>query len=118
MKKVKIGFIVMEKFEGETLKDYLRDGTRDKQELNKVGKKVFQILKDIEEKAGIYHGDVHAGNIMVNPQNDTATLLDFGYSKPIKDVSEPNRMNSQRKLVLDKFNSLSEQNKFDETVIE
>lgn len=38
---------------------------------------------------GLAHGDIHGGNILVNPRSKKVALIDFGYATAIDDVAHP-----------------------------
>ena len=38
---------------------------------------------------GLAHGDIHGGNILVNPRSKRVALVDFGYSTDINDYDHP-----------------------------
>ena len=72
-------FIVMEYYEGETLKDKLKNGPP---ELTKIRDYVTQITNGLTEahKQGIIHRDLKPANIMIT-NSDVVKILDFGLAK-------------------------------------
>lgn len=76
-------YILMELINGKTLKEWL-----DGQELEKIPDmmRTYADLIDTIHDAGIVHGDLNAGNIIVTSSGWTS--IDFGFSMSKKDDSE------------------------------
>src|SRR5690606_30856571 len=43
---------------------------------------LFSTCQDLQAE-GIYHGDISAGNVMINPASLEVTFVDWGYSKAL-----------------------------------
>lgn len=76
-------FIVMERLEGESLKQRLRGKPMELDELLEVGVQIAQALAASHQK-GIIHRDIKPGNIFLTT-NGQAKILDFGLAKSVRD---------------------------------
>ena len=77
--------IVMEYFDGRTLREYIKDGIGD-EELIKIFKKILTGVNDLHntivEKEGIIHRDLKPENILIN-SGGKIKIIDYGLSKII-----------------------------------
>ena len=76
-------FIVMEKLEGESLKQHIRGKAMDVDELLDVGIQVSDALSASHAK-GIIHRDIKPANIFITSSGQTK-VLDFGLAKLVRD---------------------------------
>jgi len=76
-------FIVMEKLEGTSLKDLMRNRKMDVDEILDIGIQVADALAASHAK-GIIHRDIKPANIFVS-QNGQTKILDFGLAKIVHD---------------------------------
>ena len=76
-------FIVMEKLEGESLKQHIRGKAMDVDELLEVGVQVADALSASHAK-GIIHRDIKPANIFLTSGGQTK-VLDFGLAKLLRD---------------------------------
>jgi serine/threonine protein kinase len=74
-------FIAMEYYQGETLREKLKNGPL---ELGKAINIAYQTTLGLAEahKQGMFHRDVKPGNIMIT-DDDEIKILDFGLAKPL-----------------------------------
>jgi len=76
------GFLLMEKISGSSLQDILDKKSPDFDATTVNWEEFFKNLEEIVNKlnsAGIFHRDLHAGNIMIN-EDHHPILIDFGSS--------------------------------------
>ena len=78
-------FIVMEKLEGVSLKERIRSGPMDLDEILDIGIQVADALAASHAK-GIIHRDIKPANIFVSQTGQTK-ILDFGLAKSVPDPS-------------------------------
>ena len=76
-------FIVMEKLEGTSLKDLMRNRKMDVDEILDIGIQVADALAASHAK-GIIHRDIKPANVFVS-QNGQTKILDFGLAKIVHD---------------------------------
>ena len=76
-------FIVMEKLEGETLKQRIKKKPLDLEQVLEVGIQIAEALTASHQK-GIIHRDIKPGNIFLTT-NGQAKILDFGLAKTLRD---------------------------------
>ena len=76
-------FIVMEKLEGETLKQRIRRKPLDLDQVLDVGVQIAEALAASHQK-GIIHRDIKPGNIFLTTSGQ-AKILDFGLAKTLRD---------------------------------
>ncbi|MDR3748162.1 MAG: protein kinase [Acidobacteriota bacterium] len=77
-------FIVMEKLEGMSLKERMKEAPLDIDEVLDIGIQVADALAACHAK-GIIHRDIKPGNIFVSPTGQVK-LLDFGMAKVSRDL--------------------------------
>lgn len=85
-----VGLIVMERIDGVDLREWLNKTRRegDKNEnAKKVADKKISMVKERLEKAigklhaaGIFHHDLHEGNVIVTSKGDMPRIIDFGFA--------------------------------------
>jgi serine/threonine-protein kinase len=79
-------YIVMERVEGRTLRDILREGRKILPERAlEITSGVLSAL-DYSHRAGIIHRDIKPGNVMLTPSGDVK-VMDFGIARAISDAS-------------------------------
>lgn len=74
-------YLVMEKIEGYSFKEILDNPLFDFLEFNIESnfEKITSMI-NIMHKNGIYHRDLHAGNIMYDTKNNIPVIIDFGHA--------------------------------------
>jgi len=55
---------------------------------------------------GLAHGDIHGGNILVNPSSKKVALIDFGYATEIDDVTHPQHGRSGVETLMDDLHNV------------
>jgi tRNA A-37 threonylcarbamoyl transferase component Bud32 len=85
----RFGFLFLQEIQGLSVEDYLNNRNLEKMPVDFDWIKFFDKLEDIVNKinkAGIFHRDLHAGNIMIN-EDGLPILIDFGnaYKKMLTD---------------------------------
>ncbi|MWV42236.1 protein kinase [Paenibacillus sp. HJL G12] len=99
-------YAVMEYIPGVTLEKWL-DRSRNEKEKLKYAQKIIKVM-EYSHAEGIYHGDLHAENIMIN--DDQVKILDFGTSifSPASSMLRASYLMSQTlgKLIPEKYYSL------------
>lgn len=78
----KLGIIIMERLNGSSLEDMLKDGLSLDDKKNIVIS-LFNSLKLLNEN-GIAHNDIKPDNILVIPPNNISVIIDFGESRFIQ----------------------------------
>ncbi len=58
--------------------------------------------------AGLAHGDIHSGNVMVHPRSQRVALVDFGYATELHDGRQPSHYRNGVQNLLDDMNRLPE----------
>jgi tRNA A-37 threonylcarbamoyl transferase component Bud32 len=74
-------YLVMEKIEGFSFKEIIDNPLFDDKnfDLENIFKKITEMI-ELMHKNGIYHRDLHAGNIMYDTNNNTPVIIDFGHA--------------------------------------
>jgi predicted ATPase/class 3 adenylate cyclase len=75
--------LVLEYFEGQTLREAFAEGTQPVATFLDVAVRIAESLQQVHE-AGIVHKDVNPGNILVNLEEGTVKLIDFGISSRVE----------------------------------
>lgn len=79
-------YIVMERVQGRTLRDILREGRKI------LPERALEITSDVlaaldySHRAGIIHRDIKPGNVMLTPAGDVK-VMDFGIARAVSDAS-------------------------------
>ncbi len=79
-------YIVMERVEGRTLRDIIREGRKI------LPERALEITSDVlaaldySHRAGIIHRDIKPGNVMLTPTGDVK-VMDFGIARAVSDAS-------------------------------
>ena len=55
---------------------------------------------------GLAHGDIHGGNILVNPRSKKVALIDFGYATAIDDFDHPQHGRSGVETLMDDLHNV------------
>ncbi len=83
---VMLPYIVMERVEGKTLRDILREGRKILPERAlEITASVLSAL-DYSHRAGIIHRDIKPANVMLTPTGEVK-VMDFGIARAISDAS-------------------------------
>lgn len=83
VKNTKTGqeYLIMERIEGNSFKEILENPQFDFRDFNleaNFGK--ISSMIEVMHKNGIYHRDLHAGNIMYDTKNNIPVIIDFGHA--------------------------------------
>ena len=79
-------YIVMERVQGRTLRDIIREGRKI------LPERALEITSDVlaaldySHRAGIIHRDIKPGNVMLTPAGDVK-VMDFGIARAVSDAS-------------------------------
>jgi non-specific serine/threonine protein kinase len=76
--------LVLERIEGESLKDRIERGSLGLEEAMQVCAQVAEALEVAHER-GVIHRDLKPGNVMIGPRG-LVKVLDFGLARSVKDV--------------------------------
>jgi hypothetical protein len=78
--------------EGKTLIDYLNDTSISIEQKLSAVIATLQAIYDLHSNKQIVHNDLHCNNVIYNPKNDTATIIDFGFSKKLSNLSKSQKI--------------------------
>ena len=84
-----VRYMIMEKV-GSCLHAEVVNGPLDPVKAIEYGIEVIESLRNLHERAGVIHGDIHAGNVchrLTPPAGGGLALIDFGFALPVAEES-------------------------------
>jgi tRNA A-37 threonylcarbamoyl transferase component Bud32 len=86
------GFMIMDMIKGSKLVQW-RTNNKDKEEVKKANEMAIKKIERLHS-AGIFHGDLHAGNVIVVPQDRDANkvkdvfIVDYGFTNDVMQLRD------------------------------
>ena len=79
-----VNVIIMELFEGITLKDLIKDYDFSRRHIHQISYKLLEALNHVNS-SGVIHNDLKLDNVMACIKNDDCTvkIIDFGKATPV-----------------------------------